>query len=98
MHTVPLFRYEFEPEGFECLSDDPWMFVSQEERRPTAMEPVGDLVQALLNEGVELRVMPSLLPLRNAWETTMHVSGIRLRNAVGWPHGRARRSPPEGQE
>jgi hypothetical protein len=36
---------------------------------------------------VELRVMESLLPLRDIWKTTLHASGIRLRNARGW--GRA---------
>ena len=28
--------------------------------------------------------MPALTPLRGMWETTLHVSGIRLRNARGW--------------
>ena len=87
MGTVPLYRYEFEPEGFEALDGDAWMLVSPREQRPAAMNPVGDLAHALVGEGVELRVMPSLLPLRDAWDTTMHVSGIRLRNAAGWPAG-----------
>ncbi len=84
MQTVAVYKYEFEPDGFEALDGDPWMLVSRQERRAAAMEPVGDLVDALVTQGVELRIMPSLLPLRNAWETTMHVSGIRLRNAAGW--------------
>ncbi len=50
-----------------------------------AVEPVGDLVEALRVAGVELRLMPSLAPLFGAWESTIHFSGIRLRNAVGWP-------------
>lgn len=87
MGTVPLYRYEFEPEGFEALDGDAWMLVSAREQRPAAMNPVGDLAHALVGEGVELRVMPSLLPLRDAWDTTMHVSGIRLRNAAGWLAG-----------
>ena len=28
--------------------------------------------------------METLTPLRGLWETTLHTSGIRLRNAVGW--------------
>jgi hypothetical protein len=87
MHSVAIYRYEFEPDGFEALDGDSWMLVSRERRRAVAMDPVGDLVEALVNQGVELRIMPSLLPLRNAWGTTMHVSGMRLRNAVGWSSG-----------
>jgi hypothetical protein len=85
MHTAAVYRYEFESDGFEALDGDSWMLVSRQERRAVAMGPVGDLVDALVTQGVELRIMPSLLSLRNAWETTMHVSGIRLRNATGWP-------------
>jgi hypothetical protein len=33
---------------------------------------------------VELRVMESLLPLRGVWDSSLHASGIRLRNARGW--------------
>jgi hypothetical protein len=29
--------------------------------------------------------MPSLAPLYGAWEHSFHFSGIRLRNAIGWP-------------
>jgi uncharacterized protein DUF6886 len=84
MRTVPLYRYEFEPTGFAPLEGDPWMWVSAEAQRSVAVAPVGDLLMELLSDGVELRIMSSLLPLKGAWATTMHVSGIRLRNAVGW--------------
>jgi cyclic pyranopterin phosphate synthase len=33
---------------------------------------------------VDLRVVDSLLPLKPLWETTLHTSGIRLRNAREW--------------
>jgi hypothetical protein len=29
--------------------------------------------------------MESLAPLRDVWSTSLHASGIRLRNAQGWP-------------
>ena len=61
------------------------MFVSFDHETPLAVEGVGDLVDALAAEGVELRLMPSLAPLFGAWEHSFHFSGIRLRNAVGWP-------------
>jgi hypothetical protein len=73
------------PARFRHLADDPWMLVSRETETPLAVEPVGDLVEALCAERVELRLMTSLAPLFGAWESTSHFSGIRLRNAVGWP-------------
>ena len=85
MHSTPLYRYEMDPTGFVPLEGDEWMWVSRVAERPLTVEPVGDLVTALRGEGVELRVMPSLAPLFGAWESTIHFSGIRLRNAVGWP-------------
>lgn len=85
MHTTPLYRYEMDPARFAPLSDDPWMWVSRETERALTVEPVGDLVDALARESVELRVMPTLAPLFGAWESTIHFSGIRLRNAAGWP-------------
>ncbi|MGE3075786.1 MAG: DUF6886 family protein [Dehalococcoidia bacterium] len=92
MHRTELHRYEFESSGFRPLVDDEWMLVSREEETPLSVSPVGDLVEALRTENVELRLMRTLAPLYGAWESTIHFSGIRLRNATGWPEGPA--SPP----
>lgn len=85
MHSAELYRYEMDPSRFRPLADDPWMLVSFAEETPLSVEAVGDLVEAHATEGVELRLMPSLAPLFGAWEHSFHFSGIRLRNAVGWP-------------
>ncbi len=85
MRTTPLYRYEMDPAGFRPLDGDPWMWVSASTESPKAVRPVGDLIGALGSEGVELRIMQSLAPLHGAWEHSFHFSGIRLRNAVGWP-------------
>lgn len=85
MHSTSLYRYEMDPVRFRPLEDDPWMLVSFEEEMPVSMEPVGNLVEALAAEEVELRLMPGPAPLYGAWEHSFHFSGIRLRNAVGWP-------------
>lgn len=85
MRTTQLYRYELEPARFRPLEDDPWMLVSRVPEVPLSVEPVGDLVEALGREDVELRLMPTLAPLRGAWEHSFHFSGIRLRNATGWP-------------
>ncbi len=85
MHSTSLYRYEMDPARFRPLADDPWMLVSLEAETPRAVTLVGDMVEAHEAEGVELRLMPSLAPLFGAWEHSFHFSGIRLRNAVGWP-------------
>jgi hypothetical protein len=85
MHETSLFRYEMDPGRFRPLDGDSWMHVSRQPETPVALEPVGDLVAALQREGVELRLMPTLGTLFGAWEHSFHFSGIRLRNAVGWP-------------
>lgn len=80
-----LYRYEFPAARFESL-DDAGMWVSRATVAPLACEQLTDLPGELVKAGVELRVMESLAPLASLWqETTMHVSGIRLRNARGWP-------------
>ncbi len=85
MHSTPLYRYEMDPANFVPVEGDAWMWVSRQQERPTTVHHIGDLVDALRHEGVELRIMPSLAPLFGAWESSIHFSGIRLRNAVGWP-------------
>jgi hypothetical protein len=81
-----LHRYELPAETF-CSTSDEWMWVSKQAVTPIAVEPLGDLLRALRAQGVELRVMESLVPLRAVWDSTLHASGIRLRNAQGWLPG-----------
>jgi hypothetical protein len=78
-----IYRYELEPTDFESL-DDAWMWVSRAAQKPLGMTAYDDLLGALAAQDVELRVMDSLLPLRDVWTTSLHASGIRLRNAAGW--------------
>jgi hypothetical protein len=80
-----LYRYTFDGAGFEDLRDA-GMQVHRGTVRPEAVEPVGDLLAALRDANVELRLMPNLLPLREMWDTTLHASGIRLRHAAGWDY------------
>ena len=49
------------------------------------MDAIGDLPAALRADNVDLRVLESLTPLRDVWSTSLHASGVRLRNAQGWP-------------
>lgn len=78
-----LYRYQLPPDSFRPIEDG-WMWVSKEIVTPVHVERIDDLLGALCELKVELRVMDSLLPLRELWSTSLHVSGIRLRNAVDW--------------
>ncbi len=90
MHTTSVTRYHLPVDTFEDLHDA-GMWVSRQTVRPSLVEPVGDLVEALRQAGVELRLMHRLTPLRGIWDTSLHASGIRLRNAQDWG---AAGSPP----
>lgn len=78
-----LYRYELPPGPFESLRDA-GMWVARETVEPVAVEVIDDLPAALADQGVELRIMPSLTPLKDVWDSSLHASGIRLRNAAGW--------------
>ena len=81
--TATLYRYELPPESFESL-DDAGMWVSKSAVRPLRRAEIGDLADELSAAGVELRTLPDLTPLKDVWNTSLHASGIRLRNAVNW--------------
>ena len=78
-----LHRYELSPEGFENLSDA-GMWVSRSPVTPLNCVTLSALPATFAPRGVDLRVVDSLVPLRGLWATSLHASGIRLRNATGW--------------
>ena len=78
-----VYRYELPPARFEAL-DDAGMWIARSTVEPISLEPIDDLPRALEAENVELRILPSLAPLRAVWSTTLHASGIRLRHARSW--------------
>jgi hypothetical protein len=80
----PIYRYEFAPDGFECL-DRAGTWGSPAPCMPVDMVQIDNPEKALEAAGVELRVLPSLKSLAPLWDTSLHVSGIRLS---------ARRRPP----
>lgn len=85
IRSAELFRYELPSDTFHPVEDDHWMCVSAEGVTPTSVDSCGDLLAAHSRLGVELRFMDSLWPLAGVWSTTLHASGIRLRNAHDWP-------------
>ena len=80
-----LYQYELPAASFVPLEDDAWMWVSREAVEPLGMTTISDIPAAMAEAGVELRLMRSLAPLWKAWESTVHFSGIRLRNSRTWP-------------
>lgn len=76
-------RYEMPPERFESL-DDAGMWVSREAVTPIGRDTITDMPAALAKANVEVRALDRLTPLKGAWNTSLHASGIRLRNAQGW--------------
>lgn len=90
--AAKVYRYELPATNFESLSEI-GMWVSRNEVAPIETICLADLRTCLERAGVELRQVESLTWLKPAWESTLHVSGIRLRNAIGWgepgwPHSR----------
>lgn len=78
-----LWRYDLPPHGFTPVHDV-GMWVCRAPVIPTRIAPVSDLPNALRAAGVRLRALPRLTDLRTQWSTSLHVSGLRLRNAAGW--------------
>jgi len=80
-----LYRYEFPAEPFLRSQEEGFYggYVSREAITPRSVEPVGNLLTALRDAGVELRITPSLWPLHDALlSATLHFSMIRMRNAT----------------
>jgi hypothetical protein len=83
LRAETLHRYEFAQDTFEDLQDA-GMWVSRQAARPARVEAISRFDERLDEAGVELRSVDDLTFLRPVWDSTLHASGIRLRNAVGW--------------
>ena len=75
--------YALPPASFEDTGDT-GMWVFRTAVCPMSVEALDALDARLSAAGVELRVMERPAPLRAVWSSTLHASGIRLRNAIGW--------------
>jgi len=91
LRTAIIYRYELADESFEEL-DDAGMWVSRTPVEPITIVRLDDLPAQLEAQNVELRVVESLVPLRSMWNTSLHASGIRLRNSRDW------KPPPRGHQ
>ena len=83
VRRATLYRYDFDPAPFQCLLPDAGYFIARQSIIPVAVTPIPDLLAALLEFDVELRVMPSLWGLRDrVVASTLQYSIIRMRNAL----------------
>jgi hypothetical protein len=83
MRRAVLYAYRFDPAPFALVADAETGFWGTTEM-VTALgcEPVGDLLAKHAGAGIELRIAPSLWPLRDALvASTVRFSMSRLRNA-----------------
>lgn len=78
-----LHRYDLPRDAFEDLADA-GMWVARTGVTPRAVETLSDLPAALGAARVEVRTLPRLTPLRDVWSSSLHASGVRLRNAADW--------------
>jgi hypothetical protein len=85
-----LYQYEFDSEGFTCVDEVAGYWISRKPVTPVAETKIDDVLSALLEHDVELRILPSLWKLREAViHSTLGFSIIRMHKA---------QPPPEGYE
>jgi hypothetical protein len=83
LSRASIHRYELPPDSFDELGEI-GMWVSRTAVKPYRVEELSDLPRRLEERDVELRAIERLTALRDVWNSTLHASGIRLRNAIGW--------------
>ncbi|OZB96183.1 DUF6886 family protein [Paenibacillus sp. XY044] len=77
-----IYRYAFDSADFELEEENAGYYVSRHPVIPMEVERIDDLIAAILNEGIELRITPSLQPLREQiLKSTVNFSMIRMKNA-----------------
>jgi hypothetical protein len=83
LRATTIWRYEMPTENFEDVGDV-GMWVSREAVRPKGLPALTGLYRHLSSADVELRGIDELTPLRSVWNSSLHASGIRPRNAMNW--------------
>ncbi|MDX8348286.1 hypothetical protein SLH49_09825 [Cognatiyoonia sp. IB215446] len=83
IRRATLYRYTLRDDAFRPL-DDVGMYVADKAVRPTHMRVISGLPAALARADVALQPLPTLARLKRVWQTSLHASGIRLKNARDW--------------
>jgi hypothetical protein len=87
IRNATVYRYTLPEASFSSLGHAGGHYVSRQVVEPLHVEPMSDLLQAIVAAGVELRITPRLGPM---WKqvhsaSTLMYSGTRLGNALGYP-------------
>jgi uncharacterized protein DUF6886 len=83
LRSCRLYCYHLPPATFECVDECAGYFVSRVPVLPACVEVFDDPIAELLRRDVELRVVPTLWPLRDAVvASSLQFSIIRIRNAL----------------
>ncbi|GJM78973.1 hypothetical protein HMSSN139_14690 [Paenibacillus sp. HMSSN-139] len=78
-----IYRYRFESGPFQLQDVNAGYYTATEPVQAVAVDQIDDLVQTLVQEGIELRVTPSLWPMVDGvLNSTLSYSMIRMRNAT----------------
>lgn len=91
IRRITLFRYEFDASDFRPWADAIGQFVCDHPVEPLGVEPMGDLLEAHVQVGIELRFVPSLwhlqdLAVDDRWDFSLvRMSNARPRPADHWP-------------
>lgn len=86
LRTTNLFRYRFDSAMFSHRTDASGQWTSGVEVEPIDVHPVGDLLDAHVQAGVEPRVVPSLWSLHDAVQSDRwDFSIVRMNNAERRP-------------
>lgn len=89
VRQTTLHLYEFSPYGFDLVDEGAAYYVSEAAVSPLRVHRIDDLLGELARRAVELRLTPSLWPLRDAvLASSLQFSFIRMR------HARPRRPVP----
>ncbi len=80
LRAATIHRYTLPPDGFVSL-DDVGMHVNRAAVTPSSIERLTNLPALLAQNQVTLRPVPSLALIKPVWNSSLHTSGIRLRNA-----------------
>ena len=84
IRSAALYRYTLPEATFRLNDATAGHWVSRQAVAPLAVEPVGDLLNALLAADVELRVTPRLVEMwKRVIASSLEFSGTRMRNARG---------------
>jgi hypothetical protein len=82
IRETELYAYTLPSETFECFDVNAGYYVSRKAVTPLSVDPVGDLLDRLVQTNIELRITPTLWKLRDEIiHSSVSFSIIRMRNA-----------------